>query len=139
MCRPWSGRTRSEGRDRLLGPQQDTGGVNSAGNVVTAANPTAYSQLIMAAQSQAIAAGVPFDILTESDLTNLSKVVNYDAIIFPSFANVQQSKLSAIEEVLTKAVYNYGVSLVAAGNFMTNDETGTAFPDTSPGWSSCSA
>ena len=53
---------------------------------------TAYSQLIMAAQSQAIAAGVPFDILTESDLTNLSTVVNYDAIIFPSFANVKQGQ-----------------------------------------------
>ena len=44
----------------------------------------------MAAQSQAHAAGVPFDILTESDLTNLSMVVNYDAIIFPSFANRSQ-------------------------------------------------
>jgi hypothetical protein len=91
---------------------------------------TAYSQLIMAAQSQAIAAGVPFDILTESDLTNLSKVVNYDAIIFPSFANVNKDKLSAIEDVLADAVNKYGISLVAAGNFMTNDETGAALPDT---------
>ena len=91
---------------------------------------TAYSQLIMAAQSQAIAAGVPFDILTESDLTNLSKVVNYDAIIFPSFANVNKDKLSAIEDVLADAVNKYGISLVAAGNFMTNDETGAALPET---------
>jgi Ca2+-binding RTX toxin-like protein/peptidoglycan/xylan/chitin deacetylase (PgdA/CDA1 family) len=91
---------------------------------------TAYSQLIMAAQSQAIAAGVPFDILTEADLTNLSKVVNYDAIIFPSFANVAKDKLSAIEDVLADAVNKYGISLVAAGNFMTNDETGAALPDT---------
>jgi hypothetical protein len=91
---------------------------------------TAYSQLIMAAQSQAIAAGIPFDILTESDLTNLSKIVNYDAIIFPSFANVNKDKLSAIQDVLADAVNRYGISLVAAGNFMTNDETGAALPDT---------
>ena len=89
---------------------------------------TAYSQLFMAAQSQAIAAGVPFDILTESDLTDLSKVVNYDALIFPSFANVHADKLSAIEDILTDAVYKYGISLVAAGDFMTNDETGAALP-----------
>jgi Ca2+-binding RTX toxin-like protein/peptidoglycan/xylan/chitin deacetylase (PgdA/CDA1 family) len=85
---------------------------------------TAYSQLIMAVQSQAIAAGIPFDILTEQDLTNLSKVVDYDAIIFPSFGFVQKGKASAIEDVLTKAVFKYGISLVAAGDFMTNDETG---------------
>ncbi|WP_201831076.1 Ig-like domain-containing protein [Microvirga zambiensis] len=105
-------------------------GKDAEGNVVTPPNPTAYSQLIMAAQSQAIAAGVPFDILTESDLTNLSKVVNYDAIIFPSFTNVNKDKLSAIEDVLADAVNKYGISLVAAGNFMTNDETGVALPDT---------
>ena len=53
-------------------------------------NETAYSQLIMAAQSQAAAAGIPFDILTETDLTDLSNVMNYDALIFPSFGFVQQ-------------------------------------------------
>jgi Ca2+-binding RTX toxin-like protein/peptidoglycan/xylan/chitin deacetylase (PgdA/CDA1 family) len=92
---------------------------------------TAYSQLIMAAQSQAAAAGIPFDILTEDDLTNLATVVNYDALIFPSFGFVQKDKVSAIEEVLTNAAYKYGISLVAAGNFMTNDETGAALPGNS--------
>ena len=87
---------------------------------------TAYSQLIMAAQSQAAAAGIPFDILTEDDLTNLSTVINYDALIFPSFGFVDSAKVSAIENVLMDAVYKYGISLVAAGNFMTNDETGAA-------------
>ena len=54
--------------------------------------------------------------------------MKYDAIIFPSFANVKQSDLNAIEDVLTDAVYKYGISLVAAGNFMTNDESGVALP-----------
>ena len=89
-------------------------------------NETAYSQLIMAAQSQAAAAGIPFDILTEADLTDLSTVINYDALIFPSFGFVDSAKVSAIENVLMDAVYKYGISLVAAGNFMTNDETGAA-------------
>jgi serralysin len=89
---------------------------------------TAYSQLFMAVQNQAAAAGIPFDILTESDLTNLSTVVNYDTLIFPSFGFVAQDKLNAIEDVLTAAVYKYGISLVAAGNFMTNDETGLPLP-----------
>ena len=87
---------------------------------------TAYSQLFMSAQNQAAMAGVPFDLLTEDDLTNLAKLVNYDTLIFPSFANVPLAKLGAIQDTLTTAAYKYGVGLVAAGNFMTNDETGAA-------------
>ena len=52
----------------------------------TAANyfsATAYSDLIMAAENQAMQAGIPFDLLTEADLTDLSKLVNYDALVFP--------------------------------------------------------
>ena len=89
---------------------------------------TAYSQLFMAAQNQAAMAGVPFDILTEDDLADLAKLVNYDTLIFPSFANVPAAKLGAIQDTLTTATYQYGVGLVAAGNFMTNDETGAALP-----------
>ena len=89
---------------------------------------TAYSQLFMSAQNQAAMAGVPFDILTEDDLTNLAKLANYDTLIFPSFANVPAAKLAAIQDTLTTATQQYGVGLVAAGNFMTNDETGAALP-----------
>ena len=89
---------------------------------------TAYSQLFMSAQNQAAMAGVPFDILTEDDLTNLAKLVNYDTLIFPSFANVPPAKLDAIQDTLATAAHKYGVGLVAAGNFMTNDETGAALP-----------
>src|SRR4029434_6988502 len=89
---------------------------------------TAYSDLFMAAQNQAAMAGVPFDLLTEDDLTNLGKLANYDTLIFPSFANVPLAKLAAIQDTLTAATQQYGVGLVAAGNFMTNDETGAALP-----------
>ena len=30
-------------------------------------------------------AGVAFDILTEADLTNIAKLANYDALLFPAF------------------------------------------------------
>ncbi|MGV3576659.1 MAG: M10 family metallopeptidase C-terminal domain-containing protein [Devosia sp.] len=88
----------------------------------------AYSQLVMAAQSQAMAAGIPFDLVSEADLTDLSKMVNYDTIVFPSFRNVP-ANFEAIYDVLNKLVYQYDVSLIAAGDFMTNDAAGASLPN----------
>jgi serralysin len=82
----------------------------------------------MSAQNQAAMAGVPFDILTEADLTDVAKLAQYDTLIFPSFQNVPAAKVGAITKALTDAVYDYGVGLITAGNFMTNDETGAALP-----------
>ncbi len=86
----------------------------------------AYGQLFTAAQNAAIAAGIPFDLLKESDLKDLSKIVNYDALIFPSFTNVNKADLSAIESSLNQAVTKYGIGIITSGDFMTNDETGAA-------------
>ncbi|MCI5222935.1 MAG: hypothetical protein D3924_09745, partial [Candidatus Electrothrix sp. AR4] len=46
----------------------------------------AYSQLFMSMQHQAMMAGLPFDLLTEDDLTDIANLVKYDALIFPYFA-----------------------------------------------------
>lgn len=81
---------------------------------------TAYSQLFMAAQSQAMQAGVPFDVLTESDLTSLATLAKYDSIVFPSFRNVDASKADLIAQTLEQATKQFGIGLVAAGEFMTN-------------------
>lgn len=89
-------------------------------------NETAYSQLFMAAQNQAMMAGVSFDLLTEADLKNLSGLVNYDAIVFPSFQFVKQADVAAIQSTLQTLVQNYNVSLISAGNFMTSNENGVA-------------
>ncbi|MEA1832368.1 DUF4214 domain-containing protein [Methylobacterium durans] len=89
-------------------------------------NSTAYSDLFMAAQNQATMAGIPYDVLSEADLKNIDTLKQYDTLIFPSFANVKNGDLSAIQNTLTDAVYKYGISLIAAGNFMTNDENGNA-------------
>ncbi len=89
---------------------------------------TAYSQLFMSLQDQARMAGIPLDLISENDLSDLSKIVNYDTLIFPSFRNVQSSQLNAITDNLEQAVYKYGIGLVTAGDFLTNDETGAALP-----------
>jgi len=81
---------------------------------------TAYAQLFMAAQSQAMQAGVPFDILTESDLTSLATLAKYDSIVFPSFRNVDAGKADVIAQTLEQATKQFGIGLVAAGEFMTN-------------------
>jgi hypothetical protein len=86
----------------------------------------AYNQLFANAQNQAMQAGVNFDILTETDLKDLSKVVQYDSLVFAGFANVKSADVSSIENVLTQASFKYGVGLIAAGDFLTNDETGAA-------------
>ncbi|MGB3292621.1 MAG: polysaccharide deacetylase family protein [Phormidesmis sp.] len=92
-------------------------------------NKTAYSQLFMSVQDEVMMAGLPFDLLHEADLKDLSKLVNYDALIFPSMRNVNSADLQAIEDALTQAVYQYGISLIVAGDFMTNSETGAVLPD----------
>ncbi len=86
----------------------------------------AYSQLFMAMQYQAMMAGIPYDMLSEDDLTDISKLVNYDAIIFPYFAYVPKDKIDAIHDTLYKAVYHYGIGIVTAGDWMTNLSDGSA-------------
>ncbi|GAB4542593.1 MAG: hypothetical protein Tsb0014_35480 [Pleurocapsa sp.] len=87
-------------------------------------NRTAYSQLFMSVQEEVMMAGIPFDLLTEADLKDINKLANYDTLIFPSIRNVAQADVQAIQDTLTDAVYQYNIGLVAAGDFMTNDETG---------------
>jgi serralysin len=94
-------------------------------------NQTAYSDLFMAAQNQARMAGVSYDVIDESQLTNINNLIGYDAIIFPSMADVNTAQLPAIMSTLTSAVYNYHIGLITAGDFLTNDQTGAALPGNS--------
>ncbi|MEO0031191.1 MAG: hypothetical protein RIS94_949 [Pseudomonadota bacterium] len=103
-------------------------------SATTAANyfsQTAYSDLFMAAQSQAAQAGVSFDILTEADLTNINKLAQYKAIVFPSFRNVQTSAVDQIAHTLQVASQTYHVGMVVSGEFMTDDEHNQALPGNS--------
>jgi hypothetical protein len=92
---------------------------------------TAYSDLFMAAQHQAEAAGVSYDLLTEADLTNVAKLSQYSALVFPDMEDVQSSQVSSIANALNQVVYNYHVPIITAGNFMTNDQTGAPLPGNS--------
>ena len=94
------------------------------------AGKSAYSDLFMAAQQQARAAGVSYDMLTEADLTDVAKLSQYSALIFPDFQNVQSSQVSGIANALHQVVYEYHVPIITAGDFMTNDQTGTPLPGT---------
>ncbi len=82
----------------------------------------------MAAQNQARMAGVSYDIIDESQLTNINNLIGYDAIIFPSMADVNTAELPAIMSTLTSAVYNYHIGIITAGDFLTNDQTGCGAP-----------
>ena len=107
-------------------PAQRIGIVYSETTAANYFSATAYSQLFMAAQSQAMQSGVPFDILTEDDLTDLATLAKYDSIVFPSFRNVQASDVTAITQTLEQATKQFGIGLIAAGEFMTNDAAGNA-------------
>ncbi|AEQ52571.1 M10 family metallopeptidase C-terminal domain-containing protein [Pelagibacterium halotolerans] len=85
----------------------------------------AYSQLVMAAQSQAMAAGIPFDLIGEADLTDLEVLAQYKALVFPSFRNAPDN-FADIAATLNQLVYDYDVPIITAGDFMTNAADGEA-------------
>lgn len=85
----------------------------------------AYSQLVMAAQSQAMSAGIPFDLIGESDLTNLQMLSQYKALVFPSFRNAPDN-YADIAATLNQLVYDYDMPIITAGDFMTNAANGDA-------------
>ena len=96
-----------------------------------AAGQTAYADLFMAAQHQAAAAGVSYDLLSEADLTNVAKLSQYSALIFPDMENVQSSQVSSIVSALHHVVFDYHVPIITAGSFLTNDQTGAPLPGNS--------
>lgn len=94
-------------------------------------NSTSYAQLVLSAQAQAMQAGIPFDLISESQLTNSTFLSQYGAIVFPSFSHVPSTLVAPISAALAEASNTHGVGLIAAGDFMTNDETGAAMPGNS--------
>ncbi len=94
-------------------------------------NNTAYSDLFMAAQNQARMAGVSYDVIDESQLTNINNLLGYDALIFPSMSDVNTAQLPAIMSTLTSAVYDYHIGIITSGDFLTNDQTGAPLPGNS--------
>ena len=69
--------------------------------------------------------------LTSRKLTNINNLIGYDALIFPAMADVNTSQLPAIMSTLKSAVSDYHISIITAGDFLTNDQTGAALPGNS--------
>ena len=91
-------------------------------------DPAAYSDLLDLVHQSAQARGVPLTILAEDDLAHLDRLLPFGTLIFPAFQNVTLARYRAIQETLHILCYRYGTDLVAAGNFMTNDEHGLPLP-----------
>jgi hypothetical protein len=87
----------------------------------------AYSQLSMSLQHQSMMAGIPFDLISESDLTDVSNIVNYDVLLIPFFMYVPDELRESIYDTLYKAVFHYNIGLIVADNIFTNNQDGSAF------------
>ncbi len=88
----------------------------------------AYNQLFASVQHQSMMAGIPFDLLDETDLAATANLLDYDAIIIPSFTHVDASYRASIKTRLLQAQEN-GVGIVASGEFLTLMPDGSAYSD----------
>lgn len=88
----------------------------------------AYAQLYLSVQHQAMMAGIPFVLLSQSDLLDLNNIVNLDALVFPGFQWVNLDQLKPLERNLKLALSHYGMGTIVAGDWLTNDEEGGALP-----------
>jgi peptidoglycan/xylan/chitin deacetylase (PgdA/CDA1 family) len=86
--------------------------------------PKSYSQLFMSVQSQAMMAGLPYDVLNEDDLLDINKISHYKTLLFPLFSYAKSDKINQIAANLKTAIEQHNVGIITAGNFLTNTETG---------------
>ena len=86
----------------------------------------AFGQLYTAMQHQAMQAGIPYDLLTEQQLTNANTLIQYDALIIPLLSHVQRDRRSAIINSLQAAQSN-GTAIITASEFLTYDQNNEPF------------
>ena len=86
--------------------------------------PKSYAQLFMSVQTQAMMAGLPYDLLNEDDLLDLNKIKQYKTLLFPLFSYVKNDQINKIAENLKIAIEQHNVGIVTAGNFLTSTEAG---------------
>ncbi len=86
-----------------------------------------YAQLFMSVQTQAMMAGLPYDLLNEEDLLDINKISAYKTLLFPLFSHVKSSQIEQIAANLKIAIEQYHIGIITAGNFLTNTETGQSF------------
>jgi hypothetical protein len=79
-----------------------------------------YSQLFIAMQHQAMMAGIPFDVLSEGDLTASAKLIGYNVLIIPSMGYAENE--AAVTHGLRTASEN-GVGIITAGVLLSDEAT----------------
>ncbi len=88
----------------------------------------AYGQLFTAMQHQAMQAGMPYDVLSESDLTDSVALQQYNALIIPLMSHVDSSHRDQIINALLTA-QSSGTAIITASEFLTYDQNNNAFGD----------
>ncbi len=88
-----------------------------------AAKGIEYIDIVTSAQHELLMAGIPFDILSDEDLSDPDVLKRYDAIILPSLSNVESSKRDPVIAALESAVRDEGIGIVASGDLLTMSET----------------
>ncbi len=83
-----------------------------------------FRQLFTAVQAHAVQAGVPFDLLQESDLGDLEKLSGYRAIVIPALQTVEDSMVPTYRENLRKLLWEQGTALIAADAFFSYNQSG---------------
>ncbi len=90
-------------------------------------DPFAYNQLFASVQFQAVMAGLPFDLLSEEELT-VADLSAYDAVLLPLFSHVKAENREPVRNALL-AAQQAGTGIVTSGEFMGLKDDGEAYTD----------
>jgi len=86
-----------------------------------------YNQVFATMQQLARQAGLPYDLLNESDMTDSALLSGYDAVVMPIFSHIGDER-AAIRSALADA-QAAGTGFITAGDFMTQDDSGQYYAD----------
>jgi peptidoglycan/xylan/chitin deacetylase (PgdA/CDA1 family) len=87
-----------------------------------------FNQLFATTQQLARQAGLPYDLLTESEVTDATLLSGYDAVILPGFGYAPAATRDAMITALVTAQEN-GTGIISSGDLMALDENGQSFAD----------
>lgn len=90
--------------------------------------PFAYRQLILFTQYQAISAGIPFRLITETDFADPAKLENVSCLVAPGMPFVPDTLAVQICRSIASVREHRAFGIISSGNFLTNDENGVEWP-----------
>lgn len=90
----------------------------------------AYRKLVLFTQFQALSAGIPFRLITETDLACPDKLEGISCLIAPSMAFVPSPLVEEICRSIESVREQNTLGIIVSGNFLTNDQNGIEWPTT---------